>query len=125
MSEHACLVLSLLLWFAHVLTQSAYAGGALGMDHLQGPRDEQPKPQGVRYPRATRALHNYIENFVPFVAADLGLIATGHTGGWGATIWILMRILYLPFYLFNVSPGRTIVWVLSLVGLIMMIWRLA
>jgi uncharacterized MAPEG superfamily protein len=125
MTEYTCLVLSLVLWFAHIFTQSAFAGGAMGMDYLAGPRDEQRQPRGQLYPRATRALHNYTENFVPFAAADLGLIATSHTGGWGATIWIVMRILYIPLYLAGVSPGRSIVWVFSLIGLIMMIWRLA
>ena len=125
MSEYTCLVLSLIMWFVHVLAQAAFAGGALGMDYLASSRDDPRDPSGNLYPRATRALHNYIENFAPFAAADLGLIATGHTGGWGATIWVLMRIIYLPLYLMGVNPGRSIAWGLSLVGLIMMIWRLA
>jgi uncharacterized MAPEG superfamily protein len=112
------------MWLAHVVTQSAFAGSALGVDYLSTTRDEPKEPRGNMYPRATRALRNYIENFVPFVAADLGLIVTNHTGGWGATIWILMRILYLPLYMLGVNPGRTIVWAISVVGLIMMIWRL-
>ncbi len=112
------------MWLVHVVTQAVFANGALGMDYLSTPRDEPKEPRGNMYPRATRALRNYIENFVPFVAADLGLIVTNHTGGWGATIWILMRILYLPLYMTGASPGRSIAWALSLLGLIMMIWRL-
>ena len=125
MNEVTCLVLALLMWFAHIVAQAAFAGGAMGIPYLAGPRDEKRDPQGVMYPRASRALHNYLENFAPFAAADLGLIATGHTGGWGATIWIVMRIVYLPIYLAGVSHVRSLVWVLSLVGLLMMIWRLA
>ena len=126
MSELTCLVLGLLMWFVHVFTQAAFAHRALGLDYLSSPRDEEPEETtGTLYPRATRALRNYIENFAPFAAADLGLIATGHTGGWGATIWIVMRIIYLPLYMTGASPGRSIVWGLSLVGLLMMVWRLA
>ena len=123
MSELGCLKWSLVLWVAHVLTQAAFAGGSVGLDYLSGPRDEKRVPRGLLYPRATRALHNYIENFVPFAAADLGLIVTNHTGGWGATLWILARIVYLPLYLAGASPWRTVAWSISLLGLLMMIWR--
>jgi uncharacterized MAPEG superfamily protein len=124
MSEVGCLELSILLWFAHILAQAAFAGGALGLDYLSGPRDEKREPHGVLYPRATRALRNYVENLGPFVAADLGLIVTSHAGGWGASLWILCRIVYLPLYIAGVSPWRTAAWALSLVGLLMMLWRL-
>ena len=125
MSELVCLELGILLWIAHVLVQSAFAGSALSPAYLFSPRDQTLQPKGVEYPRATRALGNYIENFAPFVAADLGLIATQHTGGWGATIWIVARIVYIPLYLFGISYARTAAWALSIVGLLMMLARLA
>jgi uncharacterized MAPEG superfamily protein len=125
MSELVCLELSILLWIAHVLVQSAHAGSALNADYLAGPRDQTLSPKGILYPRATRALGNYIENFTPFVAADLGLIATQHTGGWGATVWILARIVYLPLYLGGVKYARTAAWAISIVGMLMMLARLA
>lgn len=125
MSELVCLELSILLWYAHVLTQGAFAGAALGLPYLSGPRDDQREPKGQLFPRATRALRNYVENLAPFVAVDLGLIATQHTGGLGATIWIVARIVYLPLYLSGVSYLRTLCWVASLVGLGLMLARLA
>ena len=77
------------------------------------------QPRGCLYGRATRALANYIENFAPFVAADLGLIATQHTGGLGPTIWILARIVYIPLYLLGGVPyARTAAWAVSIVGLL-------
>jgi uncharacterized MAPEG superfamily protein len=125
MSELVCLELSVVLWIVHVLLQSAYAGSALTPDYLAGPRDQTLSPKGNLYPRATRALANYVENFTPFVAVDLGLIATQHTGGWGATIWILARIVYIPLYLGGVKYARTAAWAISIVGLLMMLARLA
>jgi uncharacterized MAPEG superfamily protein len=125
MSELVCLELSILLWYAHVLTQGVFAGAALGLPYLSGPRDDQREPKGQLFPRATRALRNYVENLAPFVAVDLGLIATQHTGGLGATIWIVARIVYLPLYLSGVSYLRTLCWVASLVGLGLMLARLA
>ena len=125
MSELVCLELSILLWIVHVLVQAAYGGSALNTDYLLGARDQTLSPKGTSYGRATRALGNYVENFTPFVAANLGLIATQHTGGWGATVWILARIVYIPLYLGGVKIARTVVWAVSIVGLLMMLARLA
>ena len=125
MSELICLELSIVIWIAHVLIQAGLGGGALGGPYLAGPRDQALQPKGVIYGRATRALGNYVENLGPFIAADLGLIAMHHEGGWGATVWIVARIVYIPLYLVGVAYARTIVWVISIVGLIMMLVRLA
>ena len=125
MSELTCLILGLVLWVVHILIQAVFANAALGTPYLASARDEKREPRGVYFPRATRALHNYVENFVAFAPADLGLIVTQHTGGLGATIWVICRILYIPLYLFGVPYIRTIVWGVSLVALLMMIWQLA
>ena len=125
MTELTCLELSIVLWVAHVLTQALTARGEFGDDYLFSPRDKDVTPQGLSVGRATRALHNYVENLLPFVAADLGLIATQHTGGIGATIWILARIVYLPIYMMGIKYVRTALWAISVIGLLMMLGRLA
>ena len=125
MSELFCLELSILLWLAHVLTQAITARGEFGDDYLFSPRDKDVTAKGLTCGRATRALHNYIENLVPFVAADLALITTQHTGGLGATIWIIARIIYLPIYIMGIKYVRTTCWAVGVVGLLMMLGRLA
>jgi uncharacterized MAPEG superfamily protein len=125
MSELTCLELSVLLWIAHVLAQALTARAEFGDMFLFSPRDAQPAAKGVVCGRATRALANYVENLGPFVAMDLALIATQHTGGLGATIWILARIVYLPLYLAGIPFVRTACWTISLIGLLMMLGRLA
>jgi uncharacterized MAPEG superfamily protein len=125
MSELVCLELSVLLWFAHVLCRLFTARAEFGDAYLLGPRDEKKTPKGYVCGRAERALANYVENLVPFVALDLALIATGNTGGLGAAIWILGRVAYLPIYLAGVAYVRTAAWAVSIVGLLMMLARLA
>jgi uncharacterized MAPEG superfamily protein len=125
MTELTCLELSILLWLAHVLVQAITARGEFGDDYLFSPRDKNVTPKNVYVGRATRALHNYIENLVPFVAVDLALIATQHTGGIGATIWIIARIIYLPIYLIGTKYVRTACWLVGVIGLLMMLARLA
>jgi uncharacterized MAPEG superfamily protein len=127
MSELTCLELSVLLWVAHVLTQAVAARGEFGDAYLFSPRDTEPAAKGLACGRATRALGNYVENYGPFIALALALIATGQGGGWGAvgaTIWILARIVYLPIYLMGVIYVRTALWAISVIGLLMMLYRL-
>jgi uncharacterized MAPEG superfamily protein len=125
MNEVVCLELSIVLWFAHILVQSAFANRSVGAKFLAGNRDDERPHADVGYARATRALRNYIENMVPFVAADLGLLVTHHAPEWGAPLWIAARILYLPAYVMGQSPGRTILWVISMIGLVVMLVSLA
>jgi uncharacterized MAPEG superfamily protein len=125
MSELLCLELSVLLWLAHVLTQAFTARAEFGDAYLFTPRDTDPTAKGLSCGRATRALNNYVENLGPFVAMDLALIATGHTGGLGAAIWIIARIIYLPIYMMGTLYVRTGLWAISVIGLLMMLGRLA
>ena len=93
---------------------------------LVQPARHEPAAKGLACGRATRALGNYVENYGPFIALALALIATGQGGGWGAvgaTIWILARIVYLPIYLIGVIYVRTALWAISVIGLVMMLWR--
>ena len=127
MSELTCLELSVVLWLVHILVQGAVGNAVMPSGYLATARDKPAAASGVLYGRATRALANYVENFTPFVAVALALIATQRTGGAGAvgaTIWILARIVYLPIYVFGIIYVRTAVWVISIIGLVMMLWRL-
>jgi uncharacterized MAPEG superfamily protein len=127
MSELTCLELSVALWLVHVLVQASLGNAQTPFGYLFTSRDEPSKARGLSYGRSCRALANYLENFTPFVAVALALIATQRTGGAGAigaTIWILARIVYLPIYIFGIIYVRTIVWGISIVGLVMMLGRL-
>ena len=86
-SELVALELSVLLFIVHVLVQSTFARGEFGDLYLFSPRDEQRAVKGTVAARAERALKNFTENYGAFIAVDLGLIATGQTGGWGAMLW--------------------------------------
>ena len=127
MSELTCLELSVVLWLVHVLVQATAGNLELPFGYLFTSRDKPAAARGLLFGRATRALANYVENFTPFVALALALIVTQRTGGsgaLGATIWILARIVYIPVYLFGIMYVRTLVWGISIVGLVMMLSRL-
>jgi uncharacterized MAPEG superfamily protein len=125
MSAMVCLELSVALWVVHVLIQAGLGNTAFPPGYLFTSRDAPVQAKGVMYGRAERALANYVENLGPFVAADLGLIVAGHGAGFGPTLWILCRIVYIPLYLFGVIYARTAAWGLSVVALIMMLVKLS
>jgi uncharacterized MAPEG superfamily protein len=127
MSELTCLELSVALWLLHVLVQATVGNVELPFGYLFTSRDKSAATNGLLFGRATRALANYVENLTPFVAVALALIVTQRTGGsgaLGATIWILARIVYIPVYLLGVMYARTVLWAISIVGLVMMLSRL-
>jgi uncharacterized MAPEG superfamily protein len=127
MSELTCLELSVALWLVHVLVQGAIGNAVMPSGYLATARDKPAEARGVMYGRATRALANYLENFTPFVALALALMVTQRAGGAGAigaTNLILARIVYLPTYVFGIIYVRSALWVISIVGLVMMLWRL-
>jgi uncharacterized MAPEG superfamily protein len=124
-NEVMCLEAAAGLWFLHLFCQMGTAGRAFSTAYLFSSRDTQDAPKGLIWGRATRALANYVENLVVFVALDLGLIVTSHTAGLASTIWIAARVIYLPLYLFNVIYARTLAAGVAMVCLLVMLWDLA
>jgi uncharacterized MAPEG superfamily protein len=101
----------------------AGSGGERDFAWLMGPRDEA-KPVGVVAARLNRALTNFLETFPLFVAALLACDFAGKFGPltyWGALLYVAGRLLYVPIYAAGLAVVRTLVWTVSIVGLIMVI----
>jgi uncharacterized MAPEG superfamily protein len=102
---------------------AAGSGGERDFAWLSGPRDEA-KPVNTVAGRLNRALANFLETFPMFVAAILACDFAGKFGPltmWGAVLYVVGRALYVPVYAAGISMVRTLVWAVSLVGLIMVI----
>ena len=124
-TEIAVLGWSVVLLLAQVLLQavSTYDIGP----YLLGPRDDNRQSGNVMAGRFKRALENLLETYPAFVALALALAVTGKTGGIAATgawVWLIARVVYVPLYAFGVPAVRTLAWVVSVVGLLMMLVRL-
>ncbi len=118
------LVLSVVLLVFHIMLQGFLATRELGSEWNAGPRDEGRKPQSALAGRAERASQNYRETYPAFVGLVLALAFYGDAGGWGLIggwIWFLCRIVYIPLYLGGVPYVRSLVWLGSLLGLLLMI----
>jgi uncharacterized MAPEG superfamily protein len=74
--------------------------------------------------RLNRALANFLETFPLFAAALLACDFAGKFGPltyWGAILYVLGRALYVPIYAAGLSLVRTLAWMVSIVGLVMVI----
>jgi uncharacterized MAPEG superfamily protein len=74
--------------------------------------------------RAARAAQNTLENFVLFAAIALVAHAAGAANpkvALGAQVFFCARVAYLPVYYAGIAYVRTAVWLVSIIGLAMMI----
>jgi uncharacterized MAPEG superfamily protein len=89
-----------------------------------GPRDEAVAPPSPIVGRLARAQANFFETFPLFAAAVL-IVSVAHLGNWwtgiGAWLWLAGRIVYLPLYAFGVKGLRTAAWLVSVVGIILVL----
>jgi uncharacterized MAPEG superfamily protein len=117
------LCLSVILLLFHIMLQGFLATRELGSTWNAGPRDEGREAKGVAAGRANRASKNYQETYPAFVGLLLGLAFIGDASGWGllgALIWFIARIIYIPLYLKGVPYIRSLVWLVSVLGLLLM-----
>jgi uncharacterized MAPEG superfamily protein len=72
-----------------------------------------------------RALRNFLETFPLFAAAVLVAHEAGRHSWlteWGAQTYLAARVVYLPLYAAGVPVVRTIVFMVSMVGIVMVLW---
>ena len=125
--ELKLLVVAVLIGFVQIVWATvAGAGGERDFAWLAGPRDET-KPVGLVAARLDRALKNFLETFPFFAAAVLAVTlakaGTAHTA-LGAMLYFWARLVYLPVYVTGIPYLRTLVWAVSLWGLLQLLWAL-
>jgi uncharacterized MAPEG superfamily protein len=125
--ELKLLAWSVVLLLVHIVLQAATSSSELGLPYAMSPRDEGHQPRSVYAGRSGRALRNLLETYPAFAGLALALVVSGKTGGIGAIgaeIYLAARVLYLIVYAAGVSVLRTLLWGLSIIGLVMMVVRL-
>lgn len=115
---------SIVLGLAQVLLAVTLSIVQRGLPWHAGNRDTEPMPLTGAYARATRASHNFLETFAFFAAAVLMVMVTHSTSektALGAELYFWARVVYLPIYIFGIPFVRTLVWTVSIVGLVMVL----
>lgn len=117
---------SAVLLLVQVIAQAS-ASGDLGPAYLFSSRDEGRVSNSIVAGRLDRALKNLLETYPAFIALVVALAATGKVGGLAATgaiIWLIARVVYVVLYAAGVPVLRTLVWLASIIGLVLMLIRL-
>ncbi len=93
-----------------------------GLMDAFGNRENLPTPSGMAG-RADRAARNMIQGMVMFVALVLAAHIAGKASqaALGATVFFWARLVYWPLYLGGIVYLRTLAWIVSIVGLILII----
>ncbi len=120
------LVWAVLLTFAHVVVAAVGATSRVGLATLAGNREAMPELDGW-VGRALRAHRNMLESLPIFAA----LVLVAHVSGTadaqtalGAQVFVVARLVYAVIYLFGIPWLRTLVFAVSVVGLVMILVRL-
>ncbi|HLO20869.1 MAG TPA: MAPEG family protein [Sphingomicrobium sp.] len=125
--ELRILALGALLLVVHIFTATRFKTAQYGRKWNIGARDEALPPPNPVTGRTMRAQANFEETFPIAIVALLGVVLADRTneltalGGW---IWLGARIVYLPVYGFGIPGIRTVVFVISMLGLGMVLWPL-
>jgi uncharacterized MAPEG superfamily protein len=125
--ELTILAFSVLLLFVHIGLQGMLATRERGSAWNAGPRDGEMPPLGPLAGRAERALSNFNETYPAFIAAVLTVVVAGRTGGWselGVWLWLIARIAYIPLYLGGVPYIRSLLWLVSVAGIVLVLAEL-
>ncbi|MGF9694839.1 MULTISPECIES: MAPEG family protein [unclassified Rhizobium] len=121
------LSLSVVILLFHIGLQGILATRELGSTWNAGPRDADKQPTGVMAGRAARASKNFQETYPAFIGLLLGLAFIGDPSGLGiggAWMWLIARIAYIPLYLTGIPYIRSLVWLVSVAGLLIMMFAL-
>ena len=116
---------------ALALVNILWAGNArtrqYGTDWNMGARDEDMPPLNPLAGRLLRAQANLYETLPLFIAAVLGAALLDRLG-WktevGASLYAVGRLIYLPLYAAGIPKIRTMVFSVSLAGLILCWWAM-
>jgi len=122
--ELKLLVAAVIVGFVQILWASvAGSGGERDFAWLAGPRDDA-RPVGVMAGRLDRALRNFLETFPLFAVAVIACAMAGKLGDltmWGCAAYVIARALYVPLYASGIAMLRTLVWMVSVVGMVMVV----
>ncbi len=125
--ELRILAFGAVLLLVHIIAAVQVKTRQYGRKWNVGARDEVLPPLNPLAARLARAEANFLETFPIAIVALIGVVLADRTsaatalGGW---IWLGARIVYLPLYAAGVPVVRTLVWAVSVFGLVMVLWPL-
>jgi len=120
--EIQMLMWSVVLGVVQLVLATILANKDWGLAYNLSPRDTPPPSTGKLTGRLLRAFQNFKETFVFFVVAVLVVALMARQSpmsATGAQIYFWSRLAYVPVYAAGFVGVRTILWTLSIVGMVM------
>jgi uncharacterized MAPEG superfamily protein len=112
------------LALVQILLPATFRTRETGLGYNMSARDgEAPPPRPVTA-RLQRAQANLFETLPLFAAAVLIVHVANLSSAltlWGSWLYLIGRVIYLPLYAAGVPVLRTLVWTVSVVGLVMLL----
>jgi uncharacterized MAPEG superfamily protein len=112
---------TLVLALVQVLLPAVVRNREVGLKYNAGPRDGPVPPPGRLSGRLMRAQANLFETLPVFAGAVLIVHVTGRENvltHYGALAYFVARLVYVPLYAAGVPFLRTLVWLVSIVGIV-------
>jgi uncharacterized MAPEG superfamily protein len=124
MPETTMLLWSVVLGLVQLVLATAAAGTTRTPAYNMSPRDEPAPPLSVTAARLGRAFTNFMETFVFFATAVIVLALLhreDHISAIGAQLYFWARLVYVPAYGLGIKVVRSLLWTISLIGLVMVL----
>lgn len=115
---------TLVLALLQIMLPSFFRTRETGPAYNLSARDGAGPPVGKVTGRLQRAQANLFETLPLFAIAVVIAHVAGREGAltlWGASLYLAARLVYLPLYAFGVPVLRTLVWLVSLLGLVLVL----
>ncbi|MGI9351442.1 MAG: MAPEG family protein [Rhizobiaceae bacterium] len=120
------LIFAVFLVVIQMILQVGAGFAANGLMGLAGSRDDEVLASGVGG-RFERAYYNMLETFPVFAALVLAIQLTESwtsTSALAVQIYFWARVVYIPVYVIGIPFVRTLVWLVSMIGILMLAWPL-
>lgn len=115
---------TLVLALVQIMLPAMLRNSETGIAYNASARDESGPPVGVVTGRLRRAQANLFETLPVFAAAVLIAHLGDREGAltlWGAWLYLAARVVYVPLYALGVPYLRSLVWGVSMLGLLMIL----
>src|SRR5688572_7806511 len=122
--ELICLAWSVVLGLVHIFAAAHIRTRELGFKWNMSPRDNETPPLSPLSGRLARAQANFFETFPLFATAVLLAVITkelSHLSYWGSIIYVVARVIYFPLYALGIPLIRSLIWLVSILGLLMVL----
>jgi len=124
-TELTLLAWTLVLALVQILLPSTLRTQETGAQYNMSARDGAAPPPRPVTARLQRAQANLFETLPLFAAAVLIAHVSNSEGAltlWGSWLYLLARIVYVPLYAAGIPVLRTLVWMVSVAGLVLILF---